>query len=320
MNVQAKDSKDRMVGSFSSVPLLRRSILLGILPTIFLCGCAATSGPRGGSAVTGNSACLEGDSLSEKPGPDGPWRPHRLAHCAEDVDVPPTVERYLGTCSEYFRHGSGSDGMIELEIALEEGIRHPLLLLTLGQLYLLAGQGDPALLPAEGPAADVGDWPRNKRRLLSRARKLLLECAEGRPDDAAVDFLLADVARAGEQFSEAAELVLRGEAKCTGGRSFRVMKLYQELNDYPPSYLSSPPPEYPEQALWDGVTGEVVLDLLLNPTGQVRQAVEVSSPSPDLTRAAEASLCRGIFESARIGKYPLWSWLRVKTAFNLEGP
>ena len=37
--------------------------------------------------------------------------------------------------------------MIEMEMGLEAGYRHPLMLLTLGQLYLMAGQGDPDLLP-----------------------------------------------------------------------------------------------------------------------------------------------------------------------------
>jgi TonB-like protein len=206
-----------------------------------------------------------------------------------------------------------------LELGLEAGIRHPLLLLTLGQLYLLAGQGDPALLPVEGPAADVGNWSRNRQRLLGRARDLLRECGEARPDDAAIDYLLADVARAGERFEEAIELARTGETKCTGGRSFRVMKQYQLLNDYPTKYLGGPPPEYPQRALSAGLTGDVILDLLVSPRAEVMQVVVVESPSEDLTRAAEASLFRGTFEAARIGKYPIWSWLRVKTAFNLEG-
>ena len=314
MRMQLAETGKRSGRAISPLNCLSAATVLAAL-ALCLGGCAASGGQGRGEA---GSSLPESVSLSEVPVPDGPWRPHRLARCAEDLEVPTTVERYLGTCSEYFRHGSGSDGMIELEIALEEGVRHSLLLLTLGQLYLLAGQGDPALLPVEGPAADVGDWTRNKKRLLGRARKLLLECAAERPDDAAVDLLLADVARASEQFAEAAELARRGETKCTGGRSFRIMKLYQMLNDYPPRYLGGPPPDFPERAMNAGVSGEVVLDLLLSPAGEVRQAAVVRSPSADLTRAAEASLFRGSFEAARIGKYPIWSWLRVTTAFNLE--
>jgi TonB family protein len=68
-----------------------------------------------------------------------------------------------------------------------------------------------------------------------------------------------------------------------------------------------------------GVEGDVVLDILLSPAGEVRQFVVVESPGESLTRAAEASLRKGRFEAARVGKYAIWSWLRVTTAFNLEG-
>ena len=98
------------------------------------------------------------EDLQETPVPEGDWRPHRLSDCTEDRNVPTVIERYLGICSEYYRDGSGSDGMIEMELGLSDGHRHSLMLLTLGQLYLLAGQGDPDLLPVEGPAADVGGY------------------------------------------------------------------------------------------------------------------------------------------------------------------
>ncbi len=259
------------------------------------------------------------EDLRETPMPEGKWRAHRLAGCREDVDVPQVVERYLGICSEYYRDGSGSDGMIEMELGLEEGHRHSLMLLTLGQLYLMAGQGDPDLLPVEGPAADVGDWDRNRTRLLRRAEDLLLEAAETRLDDAAVDYLLADVARARGNQARAAELVASGMLKCTGGRSFAILWQYQKLNNYSPRYLGGPPPEFPQAALNKGVEGDVVLDVLLSPAGEVRQLAVVESPVESLTKAAEASLRKGRFEAARVGKYPIWSWLRVTTSFNLDG-
>ena len=256
--------------------------------------------------------------LREKPVPEGNWREHRLSGCAEDTGVPPQVERYLGLCSEFFRDGSGSDGMIEMEFGLEAGVRHSLMLLTLGQLYLMAGQGDPDLLPVEGPAAAVGDWPSNRKRLLGRARELLTEAGSARPDDAAVDYLLADVARAEGDFEKAGGLVATGMGKCTGGRSFRTMQLYQQLRNYPPKYLGGETPVYPQAAVDAGVFGDVVLDLLLSPAADVRQAVAVSSPSPDLTDAALTALLGGKYEAARIGKYPVWAWLRVTISFNLE--
>jgi len=255
--------------------------------------------------------------MHETPVPDGDWREHRLAGCAEDVDVPTAVERDLGLCSEYFRGGSGSDAMIEMEMALEAGRRHSLTLLTLGQLYLMAGQGRPELLPVEGPAADTGDWKRNQRRLLGRARELLTEAAGDRPDDAAVDYLLADVARAAGDTAAAAARMRSGMEKCTGGRSFRILRQYQELYRYPARYRGGPSPTYPDAAARQGVSGDAVCDLLLDPAGRVRQVVVVEAPAPSLARAAEKSLRAGDFEASRIGKYPVWSWLRVTTAFNL---
>lgn len=257
--------------------------------------------------------------LKEIPVPEGNWRPHRLARCLPDTNVSPTVERYLGICSEYFREGSGSDGMIEMELGLQEGYRHSLMLLTLGQLYLMAGQGNPDLLPVEGPAADVGDWSRNRTRLLGRAADLFQEAAETRTDDAAVDYLLADVARARGLQDQADELVAAGMEKCTAGRSFAILWQYQQLNNYPPKYLGGSSPVYSEKALNQRVEGDVVLDVLLSPAGEVRQVVVVESPSAALSGAAEASLRKGRFDPARMGKYPIWSWLRVTTAFNLEG-
>jgi protein TonB len=48
-----------------------------------------------------------------------------------------------------------------------------------------------------------------------------------------------------------------------------------------------PPPRYPQSALRQGIAGKVVLNLLANPCGEVREAVvEVSSGSRDLDRAA----------------------------------
>jgi len=297
-------------------PILLRFWGGWLLLGLFLGACSSgPPGPEVETAATGPAAV--GD-LSETPPPAGSWRPHRLSFCSPDSALPPAVERYLALCSEYFRDGSGSDGMIEMEFGLEAGYRQPLMLLTLAQLYLMAGQGDPDLLPVEGPAADVGDWDRNRVRLLQRAEELLLEAAPGRPDDAAVDYLLADVARAQGDQAEAAVMVASGMGKCTGGRSFAILWQYQQLNNYPPRYLGGPPPKFPQDAVAQGLSGDVVLDVLLNPAGEVRQVVVVESPAATLSRAAEASVRQGGFEAGRVGKYPIWSWLRVTTAFHLD--
>ncbi len=290
----------------------RGVVLLGL--SIGLVSCAASPTPKSDSAPKP----VASDMLQEAVVPDGVFREHRLARCQEDVDVPGAVERYLGTCSEFFREGSGSDGMIEMELGLQQGHRHTLMLLTLGQLYLLAGQGNPDLLPVEGPVADLGSYAKNKPRLLGRARDLLTEALAERPDDAAVDYLLADVERAAGDQQLAAELVKRGNGKCTGGRSFRILQQYQELYQHPPKYLGGPSPEFPQAAVNKGIGGDVVLDLLVSPAGEVRQYVVVQSPAESLSKAAWRSLQRGRFKAARVGKYGVWSWVRVTTAFNLS--
>lgn len=256
---------------------------------------------------------------NEVPEPESGWRGHVLSRCLPESAVPTEVERLLGLCSNYFREGSGSDGMIELELALERGQRHPLLLVALGQLYVMAGQGVPALLPNEGPAADTGNWESNRRRLLERARSLLTEAGRSRPDDAAVDYLLADAARAAGRYAEADSLAARGRTRCTGGRGFALMQLYQQLNRHPARLTACGSPEYPSSALARRVTGIVTLDLLLDPDGRPRQAVTVASPDPALTAAAEEVFREAVYEAARLGKYPVWAWLRVSTTFRLTG-
>jgi len=258
------------------------------------------------------------DELHETPVPDGEWRGHRLARCGAEAPVPAAVERELGFCSMAFRGGSGSDGMAELEITMAETGRHPLVLLTLGQLYLLAGQGDPALLPHQGPAADTEDWSTNRPRLLGRARALLEEAGRARPDDAAVDYLLADVARACGEAALADSLAARGRGKCTGGRSFDILRQYQQLNLHAAEVEAAAAPEYPAGALERGDAGRVVLDLLLDPAGRVRQVAVVQAPADDLAAAAADAFRRSRFAPGRVGKYPVWCWLRVASNFTLK--
>ena len=286
--------------------------------TLFLlAGCAGT-GPMPEPGTDSQDLLAFPGSFHETPVPDGNWRGHQMAACAPDEPAPQRVEDLLAFCGEFFREGSGSDGMIELEMALEEGLRHPLLDLVLGQLYLLAGQGEPALLPAEGPAADVGDWNRNRPRLLTRARQLLTRASRERPDDGAVEYLLADVERAAGNHEEAHRHQRQARDKCTGGRSMALLRQYQILNRYPAKYLGGAEPRYPAEAVESRVSGDVTLDLLLDPYGWVRQGVEVSSPHPALSKSAFNALRGANFEAARVGKYTVWSWLRVTIAFNLD--
>jgi TonB family protein len=228
------------------------------------------------------------------------------------------VERCLADAADLYALGEGADAITELEICRENQGSGFLLDLTLGQLYLLAGQGEPELLPREGPAADVGDWDRNRVRLLERAAMLLRAAGRARPDDAAADFLLADVARARGHLAAADTIVWGALAKCSCQRSLEILRRYQQLNRYGAQLKGGVSPDYPERALARNIEGEVVLDLLVDPAGQVAQAVALSSPHPSLSRAAADALGAADIEPAKIGKYPIWSWLRVKTSFTLE--
>lgn len=283
------------------------------------CATAPAPPPNVTPPAAGPVAGPAADDLAEAPAPAGPWREHRLARCRDDLDVPAGVEKLLSVASELHRERSGSDAMVELELALGRGERHPLLLVALGQFYLLAGQGEPSLLPKEGPARDLGDWARNQPRLLGRARLLLGEAAAAWGDDAGIDYLLADVARAAGDTAQAASLVAAAAGKCTGGRTFGLMRFYQQLNRYPARHEGGPAPEYPAEAMDLREQGEVVVDLLLDPAAGVRQVHVVSTPSASLAAAAADCLRRGKFTPSRLGKYAIWSWLRVTVAFRLEG-
>lgn len=297
--------------------LLWGSVLFWALWSILSLGGCAAPVPEVHVEEEAPAGMVVFGSLSESAPADGPWRPHKVSWCAGEMAVPQEVEELLALCFDFFQEGSGTDGMLELELALEAGKRHPLVLVTLGQLYLIAGQGEPDLLPPEGPAADVGNWPRNKVRLLHRAESLLSEASSLRPDEAAIDYLLADVWRAREDFLKAKSFVFQGAAKCTQGRMLATLAEYQELNPHPGRFLGGPDPVYPEEALAQGVSGEVVLDLLISPLGEVRQATVVAGPSVALAEAAAVALSEGEWEAGTVGKYGVWSWLRVHTNFAL---
>ncbi len=223
----------------------------------------------------------------------------------------------LGEAWSLFSHGEGADAITVLELHLRDHPRSGLVLLGLGQLYLMAGQGRPDLMPREGPAADVGDWGRNQRRLLGRAAELLRRAVALRPDDAVPEYLLADVARAGGDLEVARRSEAAGHAKCSLPQSFELLRRYQELSRHPARLRSDILPQYPRAAVERGATGEVVADLLIDPAGRVAQVVLVEAPDPDLGRAAAAAMREASFVPARIGKYPIWSWLRIPVRFSL---
>jgi TonB family protein len=259
------------------------------------------------------------ETWRESPVPDGVWRPHVLSRCQGEDRASPEGEKALSQSFELFRMQSGSDAIMELEISLRRRPREGLVLLQLAQLYLMAGQGEPELLPREGPARDVGDWPRNRERLLGRAELLLGEAQSVRPEDGVIDYLQGDVQRARGDSVGALRAVNAGRAKCLPSRSMELLRRFQHLNGRAAKLVNSVAPVFPPDAVRAGVGGEVVLDLLISPAGAVVQTVTVRSPDARLTAAAAAALHRAEFEPARLGKYPIWSWIRIPTQFKLAG-
>ena len=254
----------------------------------------------------------------EQPVADGPWRVHVLARCRRPDNLPTVVENSLAMCRTLVRDHAGSDAIMELELCLQDHGEYGIVLLTLGQLYLLAGQGDPDLLPLEGPAADVGDWPRNRERLLNRAMTHLDRAGELRGDDGVVDYLRADVARTRGDLSQADSLFAVGKDKCTLPRSVATLRQYQQLNRFPPYLLTSLSPEYPQAAVEKRITGDVVLDLLISPRGEVYQVSSVASPDQSLTKAAAQAARAARYRPAKVGRYPIWSWLQITAKYSLD--
>jgi len=222
----------------------------------------------------------------------------------------------LATSRELYGYHEGGDAVVALELYVGRTKNpDPLVLVTLGQFYLMAGQGVPELVPAEGPAADTGSWERNRIRFLARAAELLEAAGAARPDDAAVDYLLADVERARGEIEDAEFLVASGMQKCTISASMDILARYQELLPSAAVQQGGATPEYPPELADRGVGGEVVQDLLVAPDGKVVQIETVRRADRRLARSAAKAFSQAVFQPARVGKYPIWSWVRVTTRF-----
>jgi TonB family protein len=254
----------------------------------------------------------------EKAPPDGPWRPHRLERCADRVANDLAVQAALDEAAGHHARGNGSDAFAQLEDCLREHGEAPDLLLTLGQLYLLAALGRESVVPRAGPAARTGEWARDRGAWLNRAETLLAAAGRLRPDDAVVDYLLAEVARERGDLETAMATELRAMRKCTCTESFEIVRRDQGVRDFPAQVTSQIVPLYPQEARARRRQGRVVLDLLLDPEGRVAQ-VETVAGDPVLATAAAAAAVDAGYQAARVGLYPIWSWLRVTIDFRLRG-
>jgi protein TonB len=86
-----------------------------------------------------------------------------------------------------------------------------------------------------------------------------------------------------------------------------------------PLYLKNPPPDYPLVARRRGYEGRVVLDVLVDREGRVRDlSVSQSSGHGVLDRAATKAVKDWLFEPARRGDETMDMWVEVPLTFRLK--
>jgi TonB family protein len=245
------------------------------------------------------------------------WRPHRLARCGRHLPPSGPARAVYDEARELFELRNGGDAVVVLEMGLEQSGRNPWLLLLLGQLYLMAGLGEPHCVPSTGPGAPRGDWQEDQMRLFDLADARLRQLAGLWPDDAIVAFLRADVARARGDAAAAAEYDLAGRALCTHTSSLDLLRELRNLRDRPPRVVTPLAPQYPPSCIEDGVEGEVLLDLLIDPQGRIAEVSVLDRPDGRLAAAASEAARDAGYQAGQVGPYPIWAWLRVPVRFNL---
>ncbi len=88
--------------------------------------------------------------------------------------------------------------------------------------------------------------------------------------------------------------------------------------DVPPRAVHRVPPSYPPKARAKGVTGEVVLSLLVETDGRVSEVrVESAQPAGLFERAAQEAVRRWRFQPARYQGKPVRVWARQRIRFQL---
>jgi protein TonB len=86
------------------------------------------------------------------------------------------------------------------------------------------------------------------------------------------------------------------------------------------AYLHNPKPEYPRLARRLGEQGTVLLDVYVGADGSPEKiALNASSGSPRLDRAARETVRQWKFVPARQGERPVGAWIVVPIRFVLEG-
>lgn len=86
-----------------------------------------------------------------------------------------------------------------------------------------------------------------------------------------------------------------------------------------PAYQNNPPPEYPKMARRRGYEGTVVLEVLVNRDGKVKDLRMLKSSGYDiLDSAAEESVREWVFEPGSVGGRKVDMWVRVPVRFELK--
>ncbi len=87
----------------------------------------------------------------------------------------------------------------------------------------------------------------------------------------------------------------------------------------PPVLKRRVDPRYPEAAKRSGITGEVLLRVVVEASGEIG-AVEVVSGAPaGLTEAASEAVRSWLYEPARVGGRPVAVYKTVRVRFTLPG-
>jgi protein TonB len=93
----------------------------------------------------------------------------------------------------------------------------------------------------------------------------------------------------------------------------------QIIREARPLYRSNPPPKYPAVARRRGFQGNVVLEVLVSPVGNVIELHVLSSSGyPILDRAAKSSVKNWTFEPGMRGQEKVEMWVRVPIRFQLK--
>ncbi len=109
----------------------------------------------------------------------------------------------------------------------------------------------------------------------------------------------------------------RGVERGTKLASIPPVKVVREAR---PAYKVNPPPPYPKRAKRRGYEGTVLLEVLVDRSGRVKELrMLTSSGHPVLDRAALKSVNGWLFEPGMVGDEKVDMWVRIPVRFELRG-